>query len=60
MNFNKIAFIVLLVILVLMICQVVEAKRNKTYDNNRNSTKWKEYKKKQNLTILRDDLDKKA
>ena len=59
MNSKNVVFLVLLVIVALMSSQAV-AKRNKTYANNRNSTKWKQHKKKLNLTILNEDLDKKA
>ena len=59
MNFNKSVLIVLLVIVALMISQS-EAKRNKTGKKHKNSTKWKEHKKKLNLTILYEDKDEKA
>ena len=59
MNSKNVVFLVLLVIVALMSSQAV-AKRNKTYTNHRNSTKWKEHKNKLNLTISNEDLDKKA
>jgi hypothetical protein len=37
-----------------------EAKRNKTRHNHKNSTKWKEHKKKLNLTIMQETSDEKA